>query len=361
MRIATIIIASLLVSGCLSDDPLNKAFETFEPREIGDGLTLSNPTSEHIDSTMLASIYNDIYTDDNLWSMRSMLVFRNGHLVSESYLKDERDITTQHLIWSCTKQVVGVLVGIAVDKGLITSIDDPISKYMETELNGHEDKNDITIHNLLTMRSGIDYENSGVGGETDKLLRQIPENSVDFVLSRPVNAQQGKTFHYNDGNPHLLSALLQNVTGKPTDVWADEVLFSHIGMDNYNWVRYKDGVTFGGFGIETTPRELSKVALCVANDGTWESKQIVSPEWIQDMINPWIDLPDSYFKFGYYWWLDPTRGIHFMWGHGGQFAFIVPEENVVVVMTSIPNTQGDYEIHAEEALPIVDRIIAACF
>jgi len=256
---------------------------------------------------------------------------------------------------------MGVLTGIAVDKGLISSIDDPISMYLETELIGHEDKNDITIRNLLTMRSGIDYENSGVDGETDELLRQIPDNSIDFVLSRPVNAQQGKEFHYNDGNPHLLSAILQNATGKPTDIWADDVLFSKIGMENYNWVKYKDGVTLGGFGIETTPRELSKVALCVANNGVWESGQIVSSEWIQDMTNPWIELPDSGYKFGYYWWVDPLRDIHFMWGHGGQFAFIAPSQNLVVVMTSIPNTQGDYEIHPDEALPVVDRIIDACF
>jgi len=361
MRITLFIIAALSISGCLKEDPLNLSFETFEPKNIGDGLTISNPSAEHIDSIALVNIYKDIYTDENLWSMRSMLVFRNGNLVAEAYLKDERDITTQHLIWSCTKQVMGVLAGIAVDKGLISSIDDPISKYLETELSGHEDKNDITIRNLLTMRSGIDYENSGVDGETDRLLRQIPENSIDFVLSRPVVAQQGIEFHYNDGNPHLLSAILQNATGKPTDVWADDVLFSKIGMDNYNWVRYKDGVTLGGFGIETTPRELSKVALCVANNGSWESGQIVSSEWIQDMTNPQIEIPDSEYMFGYYWWVHPSRGIHFMWGHGGQFAFIVPAENLVVAITSIPNTQGDYEINADEALLIVDRIINACF
>ena len=361
MRITLSIITILLITGCISEDPLNLSFETFKPQEIRDGLIISSPADEHIDSTSLANIYNEIYTDDNLWSMRSMLVFRNGNLVAEAYLKDDLDITTRQLIWSCTKQVMGVLVGIAVDKGLIASIEDPISKYLDTELIGHEDKKDITILNLLTMRSGIDYENSGAGGETDKLLRQIPDNSVDFVLSRPVNAQQGEIFHYNDGNPHLLSAILQNVTGKPTDAWADEVLFSQIGMDNYNWVRYKDGVTLGGFGIETTPRELSKVALCVANNGAVDSSQIVSSEWIQDMTSPMIEIPDSDYKFGYYWWISPSRAVHFMWGHGGQFAFIVPAENLVVVMSSIPNTQGDYEIHADEALPIVDRIIDACY
>ena len=66
-------------------------------------------------------------------------------------------------------------------------------------------------------------------------------------------------------------------------------------------------------------------------------------------------------KFGYYWWFDTTRNIHFTWGHGGQFAFIVPDNQLIVVMTSIPNTQGDYQIQADEALLVVDEIINACY
>ena len=67
------------------------------------------------------------------------------------------------------------------------------------------------------------------------------------------------------------------------------------------------------------------------------------------------------FAFGYLWWIDTSRNIYFMWGHGGQFAFIVPDKKMVVVMTSIPNTQSDYEIRAEEALQIVDKIIEASY
>ncbi len=203
----------------------------------------------------------DIYADDNLWSLRSLLVFRNGKLVSEAYLKSAEDLTKKHLIWSCTKQVMGILTGIAIDKGLIKNVHDPISDYFDYELINHPDKNAITIKNLITMQSGIDYNNDGINGETDKMLRQIPDNSVDFVLSRPINAIQGTTFFYNDGNPHLMSALLQKTTGRPTDEWANDVFFSKIGMTNYNWVRYKDGVTLGGYGIETTPGEMSKIAM----------------------------------------------------------------------------------------------------
>ncbi len=359
MKTFFIIILIILINGCVTEEPLNNSFKTINPQNIGDGHTLTTPSAENMDSLRLVDIYNNVYSEENLWSLRSLLVFRNGRLVSESYLKDANDITTPHLIWSCTKQVMGVLTGIAIEKGVIESIDDPISKYLEEELAEHEDKREITLRNLITMQSGINYSNDGLGGETDLLLRQIPDNSIEFVLDRSINYTPGTTFDYNDGNPHLMSAIIQNATGKPTDVWADEVLFSKIEMSNYSWERYKDGITFGGFGIITTPRELAKIALCVADDGVWKNQQIIPFSWIEEMTSEQIEASEDY-SFGYYWWIDKTRDIHFMWGHGGQFAFIIPSKNLVVVMTSIPNTQGDYQIQADEALEVVDKIIKIC-
>jgi len=349
----------IYLNSCLVNDPLNLAFRSFQPVDISDGLSISNASVEGIDSSALEDIFRDVYSDKDLWSLRSLLVFRNGKLVAESYLKDKNDITNRHLVWSCTKQVLGTLTGIAVEKGIINSIQDSISAYLSEELKKHPEKNNITIRHLLTMQSGIDYENAGTEGQTDKLLRQIPSNSIEFILSRPMVNDPGEEFYYKDGDPHLLSAIIQKSTGKATDLWADEFFFSKIGVSNYNWVRYKDGVTFGGFGIETSPRELSKIALCVADSGKWQGEQIVSAEWIDQMTKPQVDT-DLDYDFGYYWWIDVEREIHFMWGHGGQFAFIIPQKNLVVVMTSIPNTQADHEINADEALEYVDRIIDIC-
>jgi CubicO group peptidase (beta-lactamase class C family) len=344
----------------MKDDPMNRPFVSSEPEEIGDGLILSNPMAEGIDPEKLASVYSATYKDENLWSLRSLLVFKNNKLVAEAYLKDAQDITSRHLIWSCTKQVMGILTGIAVDNDFISSIDDPISEYLPGVVSNHPEKADITIKQLITMHSGIDYNNDGVGGQTDKVLRQIPDNITEFVLSRPMRNSPGTDFYYNDGDPQLMSAILQNATGRPTSEWADEVLFSKIGLNNINWVRYKDGTTLGGFGIETTPRELAKLAMCVADSGRYGNQQIISKDWIAEMTSPLIEVSDLY-SFGYYWWIDTSRSIHFTWGHGGQFAFIVPEHQLIVVMTSIPNTQGDYQIQADEALPIVDEIISACY
>ena len=95
-----------LLSGCLKDDELNLPFISYEPINISDGLLISNPTNEDVDPLLLTEIYNDVYNDENLWSLRSLLIFRNGKLISEAYLKDEQDITNKHIVWSCTKQVM---------------------------------------------------------------------------------------------------------------------------------------------------------------------------------------------------------------------------------------------------------------
>jgi CubicO group peptidase (beta-lactamase class C family) len=359
MRILIILITALALSGCIRDEDLNLSYESYQPRAMDDGISISTPQEEGIDPDKLEQIYQETYTEEDLWSLRSLLVFKNNNLVAEAYLKDKKDITTRHLIWSSTKQVMGILSGIAVDQGIIVSIDDPMSDYLSEVQRDHPDKSGITIGHLITMHSGIDYDNDGVGGETDKVLRQIPDNITDFVLSRPMRSSPGSEFHYNDGDPQLMSAILQRSVGKPVDSWADEVFFSKIGVSNYNWVRYKDGTSLGGFGIETTPRELAKIAMCVADSGRYGNQQIISTQWIAEMTSPLIEVSDFY-SHGYYWWVDTTRNIHFTWGHGGQFAFIVPDYQLIVVMTSIPNTQGDYQILADEALPVVDDIISAC-
>jgi CubicO group peptidase (beta-lactamase class C family) len=356
-KLYLLLLLALISNGCLVNDELNKPYESFVPQDIEDGLELSYPSAENIDSDALEQIYLDLYDNEDLWPIRSMLVFRNGKLVAETYLKDENHIVEKNLIWSCTKQVMGVLTGIALEQQVISSLSDSIGTYLNITESSQSEKYDITIEDLLTMKSGIEYSNDGLGGQTDLLLRKIPKNMTEFILDLPQKYIPGKEFDYKDGDPNLLSAIIQNSTNRPTDEWADEALFCKIGFTNYDWVRYKDGTTFGGFGLVTTPRELSKIALLVADSGRWKGEQIVSSDWITNMLAEQANAEDSEFSFGYYWWLDKTRNIQFMWGHGGQFAFIVPDKDMIVVMTSIPNTQGDYQIDANEALKVVDKII----
>ena len=341
---------------CIQDDHLNARISVIDPVEIVDGTLISTVQAENVDAPSMVDIYSDALNDEDLWSMKSLLVYRNNKLITEAYPRDRSDIQKPQMIWSCTKQVIGMLTGLAIDEGFIDDIDDSISKYLSEELEGYEDKMNITIRQLLTMQSGIDYEN---GDHSDELLREIPDNSIDFILERPMKSSPGSEFYYHDGNPHILSAIIQKTTGMTTHEWANQVLFSRVGFENYSWIEYKDGVTMGGFGISTTPRELSKLALLVMNKGKWFSNSIISEEWINEMTQFQSTVDHLPYSFGFLWWIDKSRDVHFMWGSGGQFAFIVPSKELVVTVTAYPNTKGEYEIFPEEFLPYIDRIIDA--
>jgi len=153
MKYAAILILAFLLAGCMSDDHPFQTFDTFVPADIDDGWEISTPAQENMDSQALAEIYSDVHGDSSLWQMRSLLVFRNNKLVAESYLKDDQDITRPRALWSCTKQVLAVLVGQAIEQGVLQSINDPISLYLPDEIQSHPEKADITIENLLTMMS----------------------------------------------------------------------------------------------------------------------------------------------------------------------------------------------------------------
>jgi CubicO group peptidase (beta-lactamase class C family) len=98
-----------------------------------------------------------------------------------------------------------------------------------------------------------------------------------------MHSSPGTSFRYKNSDPHLISAIIQEKAGKTTRDWAKDVLFDKIGITRHEWRTYKDGVTFGGFGILTTPREMGKIGQLVANDGMWNGGQIVSKNWIDEM------------------------------------------------------------------------------
>jgi CubicO group peptidase (beta-lactamase class C family) len=352
-----IILLPFILASCLKEEPLKIPFQTYSPLDIGDGWEIAEPASVGIDGEALKEVYKYVHEEDNVWQIRSLLVFRNNKLVAESYTKDPKDRTNLHPIWSCTKQVIGILTGIAVDKNLI-SVSDKISAHLPQVAN-YPNKSEITIENLLMMKSGIDYNNDGYNGEDAKLAREIPANSLDFVLGLGMHSAVGTKYLYKNSDPHLLSAIIQEKVGKTTRDWAKDVLFDKIGVTNLEWRTYKDGITFGGFGILTTPREMGKIGQLVANNGLWNGEQIVSKHWLDEMTSAKVspdETPYTGVGFGYLWWRDIQRNVDFAAGHGGQYILINRDKNLTVVITSERHPSGDYTLPVDTALSIFDRI-----
>ena len=344
---------TILFSSCLKEESPFAPFQGIEPKDINDGWAIAKPIDENVDEQALTSIFQDIHDQGELFQLRSLLIFRNNKLIAETYFKAENDISTPKPIWSCTKQIVGALTGIAIENGIIDSINAPISSYLSAELQNHPDKENITISDLLTMRAGIGFDETK---DVSALLQQKQENVIDFILEKPLLFSPGQEFSYNSGETHLITASIQNGVGQPLEKWADDVLFSKIRFDNYTWLKY-DGYNFGGYGISTTPRELAKIAQLVLNEGNWNGEQLIDSLWIKEMVSTQtVTSSGSDYTFGNLWWVNVPEGIFFMSGSGGQYAVIVPDKNLLVVAMSEHDTDGDLEIDFNTFLQIVNRI-----
>jgi hypothetical protein len=123
-----LLIIFLLNTSCLLEDALKLPFNGFDPKNISDGWTISSPEAEGIDALQLTGVFKNLHEND-IWQIKSLLVFKNGKLVAESYMKDTNEIVNKTAVWSCTKQFTAILTGIAVDQGLFT-VDDPVSNYL---------------------------------------------------------------------------------------------------------------------------------------------------------------------------------------------------------------------------------------
>jgi len=350
--LSVMLFLAFILTGCLEEGQLVRKFVTFAPLDIDDGWQLSTPSAEGIDSLGLVQVYKDVYHHPKAWTLRSMLIIRNGKLVAESYLKSESDRLRYNAVWSCTKQVTSIAVGIAIEEGYISSINDSINDYLAPELSNHQDKKNITIAQLLTMTAGINFN---IEDDTDAFRKHEVSNSVDFVLGKPLQWIPGTHFLYNNGTPQLLSAIIQKQTGKNLAQYADEKFFSKIGLTRYTWSNYSDGITLGAIGLSMPPRELAKIAQCVCNNGVYNSQQIIPAGWFNTMLSPQVTGLGGYMDFGYLWWIFDNN-IYCMMGRTGQFALIIPAKQLVVVFTSIEQLGGSYEIGFDTALYFAERV-----
>lgn len=341
------------ICSCLKEEDRFLPYSGMTPIEINDHWVISSPEAENMDRQALESIFRGIHRTGEPWQMRSLLVIRNGRLVAETYLKDRDDIRNPQPIWSCTKQVMGMLTGIAVHQGYIDSLSDPISKYLD--LQNHPDKKDITIENLLTMHSGIAFDEKE---DVSTLLQRSQGNTIDYILGLPLLFPPGQAFNYNSGDPHLISACIQNSLGRPLDEWAYEELFSKVHFENYSWLEF-DGYNFGGFGLTTTPRELGKLAALVENQGYWNGEQLIDSAWVREMVSFKTSTHSAELDFGYQWWISKSMDLYFMSGSGGQYACIVPDKDLIVISFAEQDTDDDLELGFEVVLEIVKDVIQA--
>lgn len=292
--------------------------------------------------------------------MDSMLIVKNGKLVYEKYYNDGSK-NRPHKLESAGKSFLSAIFGIAYDQGLFKSVDtkvyDYFGQFFTNIQNMDEDKANMTLHNLMTMRSGWDCNINFAEKRCSKQMLAGKNNieSIQWVLDRPMAFKPGAKMQYTDANPIMLDTLIYLVSGKTSADIARESLYGPMGVSMED---------FGAF----TSRQMAMLGQLFLNKGQWNGKQIISKEWVEKstaIIYPFNkSKPGVVQGYGYYWWTgkfssknsDLTVDSFFAAGNGGQYIIVIPSLDMVVVftgqdyespgMTKAINIVGDYILPA---------------
>ncbi len=280
-----------------------------------------------MDSELLAATFDYIAEQDA--EVHSVLIVRNGYLVTEAYFYPYHQ-SRKHPILSCTKSFLSALVGIAIEEGYLDLDDKVMGLFPDRDIaNDDPRKRAMTVEHLLLMRSGLDWPESSVSyGSADNVLWQMLDSRdwVQFVLDRPMATEPGTTFNYSTGDPQLLAAVLEEATGMSTRKFARTHLFEPLGVssDHWDWQSAPEGVAFGGGGLSMTPRAMAKFGYLYLEGGDWNGQQIVPADWVE------ASVANSH--YGYQWWRLSNGGYAAL-GYGGQRIVVIPDLEMVVVIT----------------------------
>ncbi len=266
----------------------------------------------------------------------SLVISKNNKIIHQQYFNG-RDSTTLFNDQSLTKSVMALLIGIAIDKGYIRSVDEKIADFFpELKIDTDKRKQDITIRQVMNQASGFYHEGVNVGA-----LLTLPDPS-GYVIKAPLVSEPGKVFRYNNAATHLLSVIITKSTGMDTRAFAKKLLFDPLGITSFDWKKLKDGY-YDGCGllsIRLRSVDMLKLGNLVLNKGKYHNRQIIPVKWISSIINPEITyqtpwgLDDS--LYGLCWYHANYQGTKIVYalGWGGQFMFVIPSLKTVIMTNS---------------------------
>jgi len=322
-----------LVSGCsqaiATQQPITpQDSNTYWPTQ---GWRTSTPEEQGMDSMILAAMMEAIQHEN--YEIDSVIVIRNGYLVVDATVYPF-DQDTKHIIHSCTKSIVSLLIGIAIDRGYIEDLQTPVLDFFpgRTVDNMDANKEKMTLENLLTMTSGFKCRDSYIYRWSGLNKMRESKDWIQFMLDLPMVETPGTTFEYCNGSSFLLSAIIAETTGISALEFAKKYLFGPLGITDVIWPTNHQGINIGWGELRMLPQDLAKIGYLYLWGGQWDGEQIVPSSWVEDSTRKHISatLEDGY---GYQWWVDDS-GIYMALGYGGQFVFVVPEKDMVVVFMS---------------------------
>lgn len=309
--------------------------------------------------------------DPEFKAVRSVVVSVDGQTVVE-YYRDRTPADYAH-VWSVTKSVLSILVGIAVDEGQL-NVDQTLRELLPRQASiMTEQQASITLRHLLTMTSGISGD--------DAVMRHPSEDAVSHILGYGTSNDPGVTFEYTNGNAHLVAAVLREAVDRPILEYAREKLFDPLKIDTrpawqgsdwdlvqtgftqpgFGWARDRSGIAVGGFGLKLTAPDLVKIGELYVNGGRWAGRQIVSEAWVQESTSPKLtpeqaETADS--QYGYMWWTGEFNGHAAFVASGAYYQriFCIPTLRLVVVGTAA-DAEGNSDTLGLVLDPMLEKVI----
>lgn len=267
--------------------------------------------------------------------MDSLVITRHGRLVREAYFGDFQ-AEHRHRLNSATKGVVAALVGVAIAQGHIQGTAAPVLGFFPGRVVAQRDpaKEAITLHHLLDMTSGLDWQEPLTGGRVASLIGlRGSADWVQYVLDRPMAQSPGAGFNYNSGNSHLLAAILAQQTGMPLKDYAQQQLLGPLGIADVVWDTDPQGLYTGGFGLHLRTRDMARLALLYLRGGEWNGRQLIPRDWVARVFAPQVSMGMGSAKYADQWWSVPERGVFMAVGFNRQILLVMPRHGIAAAFT----------------------------
>jgi CubicO group peptidase (beta-lactamase class C family) len=268
------------------------------------------------------------------------VIIRDGRLVSEHYFNGD-SADTLHDIRSATKSITALAMGIAIEQGKVHGVDDSISRYLPGM--PKDGKENIRIKDLLTMRSGLDADDTDPSTPGNENRLDASTDWIHTVYAVPMKRPAGASYLYCSINAFLTGAIVENATHMKLDAFVSKNLYEPLGIEHYNWRHVPVDRTTGQGNMAFTARDAAAIGELMRNDGMLGTKRLLSHKWVEQSFASLVPIHDSdpyADSYGYMWYTraEPVNGgtvqVHFASGNGGNKIYIVPSLHMVVAITS---------------------------
>ncbi|GAB3197599.1 CubicO group peptidase (beta-lactamase class C family) [Pontibacter aydingkolensis] len=314
------------------------------PVALKDGWKIGNANSKSLDKRLLQEMIDGV-KEGALPNTHSVLIAQKGKLVFEKYFYGY-DAAVPHDMRSASKSISSAIVGAAIDSGFLNSTDQSMCNLIPSTYECANDslKSEISIHHLLTMSSGLDAIDFGINRKSvaSEDNYQQSQDWAKTVLEAPMIGKPGSRANYGSANPYLLGLIIDGAVPNSLELFMDEQLLQPLGISNYIIQADMAGKPYFGGGMYLTPRDMLKFGQLYLNSGNWKGKKVLSRNWVNQSFSNHITLENTENKngYGYLWWHQEYQ----VKGHkiesieargaGGQYIFVLPRLDAVVVITS---------------------------